>query len=70
MISPDYKAYEKKVGLSKAKEDLRFLNCYFVKDAVGEKLIMWMRFKSDFFEIRMVDKNTGEFGQCLGVSKQ
>lgn len=70
LISLDYKTYEKKVGLSKAKEDLRFINCYFIKDADSEKLIMWVRFKSDFFEIREVDKNTGEFGQCLGVSKQ
>ena len=70
LISPEYRAFEKKVGPTIAQAGLSFFNCYFKKADFEEKLIVWISFKHDFFEIREVDKTTGAFGQCLGVSRQ
>gem|GEM_PF-2840047 len=70
LISPEYLFHERVAGPEKATKDLRFINCFFKQELNQEKLLFWIRFKYDFFEVREVDRQTGEFGRCLGVSRQ
>lgn len=69
LISTQYKLYEKKVGLEKARSDLRFSHCYMKGYGTEERLIVGLTFNYEWCEEREVDMNTGEFGKCIEVSK-
>jgi hypothetical protein len=65
LVSDAFLAYEKKVGPVKAVEDIRFIQPEIIRDDNKEAFFLWIGFAYDWYEVRQLNLETGEFGKCL-----
>jgi hypothetical protein len=69
LVSGKFKEYEKKVGKEVAFKSIEFIQPEIKKVNEKEIVAMWIGFGYDWFEIRELNLQTGEFGECYGASR-